>query len=75
MERSTSFLFGAVLAASLADDSDKVLAGAPQGASRSDVTTEYGQSKSPAAEGVIEQYLLDPRGEVEGLLLADDSYM
>ena len=29
------------------------------------------QNASLAAEGVIERYILDPRGEVEGLLLAD----
>ena len=75
MERNTSFLFGAVLAASLADDSDRVFAGVTEGASRSEAATEDGQSKSPVAEGVIEQYILDPRGEVEGLLLADGSYM
>src|SRR5205807_3483934 len=26
---------------------------------------------SPAAEGTIRQYLIDPRGEVQGLLLSD----
>lgn len=30
---------------------------------------------APAAEGTIERYLLDPRGEVEGLLLVDGAYM
>ena len=33
------------------------------------------QNASLAAEGVIERYILDPRGEVEGLLLADGSHM
>ncbi len=75
MERNTSFLFGAVLAVSLADDSNGGFAGVSDGASRSNAATEYSQSKSPVAEGVIEQYILDPRGEVEGLLLADGSYM
>ena len=33
------------------------------------------RNASLAAEGVIERYILDPRGEVEGLLLADGSHM
>lgn len=31
--------------------------------------------QAPAAQGTIERYLLDPRGEVEGLLLANGPYM
>jgi hypothetical protein len=30
---------------------------------------------SPVADGVVERYLIDPRGEVEGLLLTDGSQM
>jgi hypothetical protein len=75
MEGNRSFLFAAVLAASLADDAHRVFAGVADGVSPSGAATEYAQSHVPVAEGVIEQYLLDPRGEVEGLLLADDSCM
>ncbi len=75
MDRNTSFLFSAVLAASLAAYPDRLIAGMAEGVSRSDVATEQGQSKSPVAEGVIERYVLDPRGEIEGLLLADGSHM
>lgn len=75
MDRNTSFLFSAILAASLAAYPDRLLAGMAEGVSRSDAATEHGQSKSPVAEGVIERYVLDPRGEIEGLLLADGSHM
>ena len=75
MERNTSFLFGAVLAASLADDSDRVFAGWPKVLHARRPRRNMARVKSPVAEGVIEQYILDPRGEVEGLLLADGSYM
>ncbi|HRB15214.1 MAG TPA: hypothetical protein PK224_05460 [Nitrospira sp.] len=32
-------------------------------------------ASSFAADGVVERYLIDPRGEVEGLLLVDGTYM
>ena len=75
MDRNTSILFSAILAACLAAYPDRFHAGMAEGVSRSDASTEHGQSKSPVAEGVIERYILDPRGEIEGLLLADGSYM
>ncbi len=75
MERNRSFLFAAALAASLADHAHSLSAGVADGVSPSEAATDYAPSQVPVAEGVIERYLLDPRGEVEGLLLADDSYM
>jgi hypothetical protein len=36
---------------------------------------QHFRNQVPVADGVIEQYVLDPRGEVEGLLLADGSHM
>ncbi len=75
MARQTSFLLSAIIAASFAESPDRAYATMAEGVSRSDAATDYGLTKSPVAEGVIERYILDPRGEVEGLLLADGSYM
>ncbi len=69
--------FGAILSASVAGNHEGVFAGAADGASLPEAATDRrSPNKSPlVAEGVIERYMLDPRGEVEGLLLVDGSHM
>ncbi len=76
MSLKAPLAFSAILCTSVAGDIDAFRAEAAAGSSRSDAATDHlSHSKSPVADGVIERYVLDPRGEVEGLLLADGSHM
>jgi hypothetical protein len=61
-------LIRAIVCSSLLWQPDAFLA-TPVDVGSAEATAEYQTDKSPVAEGVIERYILDPRGEVEGLLL------
>ena len=76
MSIKAPFAFSAILAMSGAGGIDALLAEAADSSPHSDAAADYlSQRKSPVADGVIERYVLDPRGEVEGLLLADGAHM
>jgi hypothetical protein len=56
--------------------SDSRLARAADRQVESDAAKDgYFRGQRPVAEGDIERYVVDPRGEVEGLLLADGSHL
>jgi hypothetical protein len=62
-------LIGAIVCFSLLWQPDAFLVTPVDMVRSAEATAEYQTDKSPVAEGVIERYILDPRGEVEGLLL------
>ncbi len=45
------------------------------GAVLAEATDQATSATAPAAEGTVERFILDPRGEVEGLLLADGTHL
>lgn len=60
----------------LTADPDNRLAGAADRPTDSGAAQDdYFRRQRPVAEGDIERYVVDPRGEVEGLLLADGSHL
>ncbi|MDR4481035.1 MAG: hypothetical protein R3B37_14970 [Nitrospira sp.] len=69
------FAVSAAFALSLAGDTDPGLAESTDRVPPPNVAEEDVFDQAPVAEGIIERYLLDPRGEVEGLLLRDGSHM
>lgn len=75
MSHRTLFMVTAVFSLSVAGQTDAGLTMAAGKASPSEAEFNEVPDKSLAADGVIERYILDPRGEVEGLLLRDGSHM
>ena len=75
MSLKTLFVFSAILYSSPAGNADAFLVEAAGSSRRTEASPERLHGASPVADGVIERYVLDPRGEVEGLLLTDGSHM
>jgi hypothetical protein len=73
-----TFALGIATAAVIGDDgiaSGEILWQAGAQARAVSETTPPSLRKRPVAEGVVATYLLDPRGEIEGLLLEDGTQM
>lgn len=68
-------LITAVLSLSILGQPQASLAAVADGVAHSQASADYQTDKPSVAEGVIERYIVDPRGEVEGLLLAGGVHM
>lgn len=75
MYRRILFAFTAVSSLSMTPAMDAFSAVAVEKVSGSERTADDRAGSHLAADGVIERYLIDPRGEVEGLLLVDGTHM